>query len=50
MEERVQKIMARAGLGSRRACEAIIAAGRVRVNGKVIELGAVIASTEDMIL
>ncbi len=37
--ERLQKIMARAGLGSRRKCEEIIAAGRVTVNGKVVSLG-----------
>ncbi len=39
MKERVQKLMAQANLGSRRACEAIISQGRVRVNGKVIHLG-----------
>ena len=38
--ERIQKILARSGLGSRRACEELIAAGRVRVNGQVAELGA----------
>ena len=37
--ERVQKILAAAGYGSRRACEKLIEAGRVRVNGKVIKLG-----------
>ncbi len=31
--------MARAGIASRRACEAIIAQGRVRVNGEVATLG-----------
>ena len=40
MEERLQKILAHAGLGSRRACEEIITAGRVRVNGRVVSLGA----------
>lgn len=40
MEERVQKILSQAGLGSRRACEELIAAGRVRVNGQIIQLGA----------
>lgn len=41
MQERLQKIIARAGVSSRRAAEEIITAGRVRVNGKVItELGA----------
>lgn len=39
MEERLQKILAQAGLGSRRSCEEIIAAGRVRVNGQVALLG-----------
>ncbi len=39
MEERLQKILSRAGLGSRRACEELIAAGRVRVNGQLAHLG-----------
>lgn len=39
MEERLQKILAQAGLGSRRKCEEFVAAGRVRVNGKVAKLG-----------
>jgi len=39
MEERLQKILAQAGLGSRRACEALISGGRVTVNGRVAILG-----------
>ncbi len=39
MEERLQKILSRAGLGSRRECESFIVAGRVAVNGKVAQLG-----------
>jgi 23S rRNA pseudouridine2605 synthase len=39
MPERIQKILAQAGYGSRRACEDFISAGRVRVNGKLAELG-----------
>lgn len=39
MEERLQKILAQAGLGSRRDCEELIRAGRVRVNGQVAVLG-----------
>lgn len=38
--ERVQKVLAAAGLGSRRACEDLIAAGRVAVDGETITLGA----------
>jgi 23S rRNA pseudouridine2605 synthase len=37
--ERVQKLLARAGLGSRRACEALISAERVTVDGVVARLG-----------
>jgi 23S rRNA pseudouridine2605 synthase len=39
MEERLQKILARAGFGSRRACEEFILQGRVTVNGKPAALG-----------
>lgn len=34
--ERLHKVMARAGVASRRRCEEMIAAGMVKVNGKVI--------------
>jgi 23S rRNA pseudouridine2605 synthase len=40
MEERVQKILASAGYGSRRACEELILAGRVTVNGQSVHLGS----------
>jgi 23S rRNA pseudouridine2605 synthase len=50
MEERIQKILARAGFGSRRACEELIAAGRVRVNGQVAVLGDKADSPRDKIL
>ena len=39
MTERLQKIMAKAGLCSRRAGEELLRQGRVRVNGQVASLG-----------
>jgi pseudouridine synthase len=40
-EERLQKVMAAAGVGSRRACEQLIVAGKVQVNGHTVsELGS----------
>jgi 23S rRNA pseudouridine2605 synthase len=39
MDERLQKILAQAGYGSRRASETFIVEGRVRVNGRVATLG-----------
>ena len=40
MEERLQKILAQAGIGSRRACEELIRTGRVSVNGQIAILGS----------
>ncbi len=37
--QRLQKVLARVGLGSRRACEELIADGRVTVNGEPAVLG-----------
>jgi 23S rRNA pseudouridine2605 synthase len=39
MEERIQKLLAQAGYGSRRECETYIIQGRVQVNGKTAALG-----------
>ena len=39
MEERLQKILARAGYGSRRSCEELISKGQVTVNGQIATLG-----------
>jgi len=38
-EERIQKALARAGFGSRRACEDLIVEGRVTLEGRVVTLG-----------
>lgn len=49
-EERLQKILAAAGYGSRRACELIIEAGKVRVNGKLAKLGDKADAEKDAIM
>lgn len=47
---RLQKYLAAAGLGSRRKCEEIILAGRVRVNGEVVkELGVKVDPERDRV-
>ena len=38
--DRIAKVIARAGLASRREAERMIAAGRVSVNGKIIDRAA----------
>ena len=47
--ERLQKVLARAGFGSRRSCDDLIAAGRVTVNGEVAELGRRVDAEHDKI-
>lgn len=47
---RLQKVLANAGVASRRVCEQYIAEGRVRVNGTVVtELGSRIDPTSDLV-
>jgi 23S rRNA pseudouridine2605 synthase len=47
--ERLQKVLAKAGVGSRRACEELIAAGRVLVNGEPAQLGRRVDSSTDSV-
>jgi 23S rRNA pseudouridine2605 synthase len=50
MQERLQKIIARAGIASRRHAEQLILSGQVRVNGNVVkELGTKADATADRI-
>jgi len=47
--ERLQKVMAAAGVASRRASEELIADGRVTVNGEVAELGQKVDASTDVV-
>lgn len=47
--ERLQKVLARVGIGSRRVCEDLIAEGRVTVNGEVAELGRRVEAHTDLV-
>jgi 23S rRNA pseudouridine2605 synthase len=49
MEERLQRALARAGVGSRRACEELIAAGRVLVNERPATLGDKVDTARDTV-
>ena len=48
MSEKIQKVLANAGLGSRRQIEGWISEGRITVNGKIAKLGDRI-TTEDKV-
>lgn len=50
MSERIQKVLARAGVGSRREVEAWIRAGRLSINGVPAELGAQLRSRDKVTL
>ncbi|MHB0875289.1 MAG: pseudouridine synthase [Anaerolineae bacterium] len=47
---RLQKVLAQAGICSRRACEALIAAGRVAVNGRQATLGQRVVAGDSVTL
>lgn len=47
--ERLQKVLAATGWGSRRSCEELIAEGRVTVNDEVAELGRRVDAESDLI-
>jgi 23S rRNA pseudouridine2605 synthase len=48
-QERLQKALAKAGYGSRRACETLIEAGRVTINGRQAALGDKVDLKTDLV-
>ena len=48
--ERLQKVLAAAGYGSRRQCEEFIKEGRVQVNSNIAQIGQKVVADEDSIL
>jgi 23S rRNA pseudouridine2605 synthase len=50
MQERLQKVLARTGLGSRRHVEELIRAGRVEVDGRPAELGQKVSGGERILV
>jgi len=50
MADRIQKLLANAGIGSRRQIEALIRAGRIIVDGKPAQLGDRISGSEALLL
>ena len=47
-QERVQKLLAQAGIASRRKCEELIKEGRVSVNGVLVGIGASASADDDI--
>ena len=50
MKERIQKLLAQAGIGSRREIEAKIEQGLISVNGRVAKLGDHASETDDILM
>ncbi|PIE44053.1 MAG: 23S rRNA pseudouridine(2605) synthase RluB [Gammaproteobacteria bacterium] len=48
--EKLQKVLARAGVGSRRGVEEMISAGRIVVNGKLASLGLRVMATDTIVV
>lgn len=50
MSEKLQKVLAQRGLGSRREMERVIAAGRVKIGGRIAQLGERVNPSEEIVV
>ena len=48
MAERLQKFLAKSGIGSRRHCESLIKEGLVKVNGEVAKIGSSVSEKDEV--
>ena len=48
MAERLQKFLAKSGIGSRRHCESLIKEGLVKVNGEVAKIGTSVSEKDEI--
>ncbi len=46
MAERLQKFLAKSGIGSRRYCEELIKSGKVLVNGEIPKIGISVGESD----
>ena len=46
MSERLQKYLAKAGIGSRRSCEVLIQQGKITVNGVTAKIGSSVSEND----
>ena len=48
MAERLQKFLAKSGIGSRRHCESLIKEGLVKVNGEIAKIGSSVSEKDEV--
>ena len=48
MAERLQKFLAKSGIGSRRHCESLIKEGLVKVNGEIAKIGSSVSEEDEV--
>ena len=48
MAERLQKFLAKSGIGSRRYCEELIKSKKIKVNGQIALIGATVNRNDEV--